>query len=145
MFVLGYDMFRLLSEHALDDEDEISTEKMKLTELLVKPGPDLVISDEGHLLKNDKTMTNDVLSIVRTNRKIILTGTPLRNNLDEYWVKPHLLGNRFANPITSGQYVNSTQQDIQVMKRRAHVHFPFCGIYILRYSYFVGFHCIRVQ
>lgn len=125
-------MFRLLTEHALYDENEISAEKIKLKDMLVKPGPDLVICDEGHLLKNDKTMTNEVLSIVRTNRKIILTGTPLQNNMAEYYcmvnvVKPHLLGNhqeftnRFSNPITNGQYVNSTQQDIQIMKRRAHV------------------------
>lgn len=42
-------------------------------------------------------------------------------------VKPHLLGtrqeytNRFTNPIMNGQYVNSTQKDIKVMKRRSHV------------------------
>lgn len=121
-------MFRLLCEDALYEENEPN----KLKEMLIHPGPDLVICDEGHLLKNDKTSTNEVLSNVRTLRKIVLTGTPLQNNLDEYFcmvnvVKPHLLGNRqeftnrFSNPISNGQYVNSTQKDIEVMKRRSHV------------------------
>lgn len=43
------------------------------------------------------------------------------------FVKPNLLGkyneylNRFVNPITNGQYTDSTEQDIRVMKRRSHV------------------------
>lgn len=43
------------------------------------------------------------------------------------FVKPNLLGkyqeymNRFVNPITNGQYTDSTEYDIQVMRRRAHV------------------------
>lgn len=43
------------------------------------------------------------------------------------FVKPNLLGkyneylNRFVNPITNGQYVDSTPRDIQMMKRRAHI------------------------
>lgn len=65
-------------------------------------------------------------------RKIVLTGTPLQNNLDEYFcminfVKPHLLGthkgfkNRFVNPIINGQYMNSTERDLKILKRRSHV------------------------
>lgn len=43
------------------------------------------------------------------------------------FVKPNLLGtykeylNRFVNPITNGQYTDSTDHDIQIMRRRAHV------------------------
>lgn len=43
------------------------------------------------------------------------------------FVKPNLLGekkefqNRFVNPITNGQYVDSTTKDVKLMKRRAHV------------------------
>lgn len=132
MLILGYDNFRLLSEDIVYDTIALSEEKNRLKEILIRPGPDLVVCDEGHLLKNDRTSLNDVLSHVRTMRKITLTGTPLQNNLDEYFcmvnvVKPHLLGNRqeftnrFANPITNGQYVNSTEKDVKLMKRRSHV------------------------
>lgn len=98
VLILGYDMFRLLAEGILYEE-ELSNEQMEVRKMLIHPGPDLVVCDEGHFLKNDKTSINDVLSNVRTMRKIVLTGTPLQNNLDEYYcmvniVRPHLLGTR---------------------------------------------------
>lgn len=43
------------------------------------------------------------------------------------FVKPNLLGkyneylNRFVNPITNGQYTDSTPYDTQMMKRRSHI------------------------
>ncbi|KAL1487977.1 hypothetical protein ABEB36_015357 [Hypothenemus hampei] len=112
VLIIGYNMFRTLS--------------------LVDPGPDLVICDEGHLLKNEKTNLSIAMNRIKTLRRIVLTGTPLQNNLREYWcmvqfIKPNLLGtykeylNRFVNPITNGQYTDSTQHDIMVMRRRSHV------------------------
>nr|XP_027197711.1 transcriptional regulator ATRX homolog [Dermatophagoides pteronyssinus] len=103
-----------------------------IRECLLNPGPDIVIVDEGHLLKNDKTIFNCTISQIRTLRRIILTGTPLQNNLSEYFimvdfVKPNLLGtkrefkNRFENPISNGQHVDSTDADVHYMKRRVHV------------------------
>jgi transcriptional regulator ATRX len=43
------------------------------------------------------------------------------------FVKPNLLGtrkeflNRFVNPISNGQFEDSTAHDVKIMKRRAHV------------------------
>ncbi|XP_046968299.1 transcriptional regulator ATRX homolog isoform X3 [Vanessa cardui] len=128
--VLGYEMFRNLSA------DNVKKFKKKMLrsfqEALVDPGPDLVVCDEGHLLKNEKTSLSQAMNRVKTLRRIVLTGTPLQNNLKEYYcmvqfVKPNLLGkyneylNRFVNPITNGQYTDSTEHDIRIMKRRSHV------------------------
>ncbi|XP_072930317.1 uncharacterized protein [Epargyreus clarus] len=128
--VLGYEMFRNLSA---DNVKKFKKKMLKnFQESLVDPGPDLVVCDEGHLLKNEKTSLSQSMNRVRTLRRIVLTGTPLQNNLKEYYcmvqfVKPNLLGkyneylNRFVNPITNGQYTDSTEHDIRVMKRRSHV------------------------
>lgn len=43
------------------------------------------------------------------------------------FIRPNLLGsikdftNRFINPITNGQYSDSTPLDVRLMKRRSHV------------------------
>ena len=99
---------------------------------LLDPGAEIVICDEGHLLKNEKTAYNKAVSQIKTLRRVVLTGTPLQNNLNEYhvmvhFVKPNLLGtkkefqNRFVNPITNGQHEDSTDYDVKIMKKRVHI------------------------
>lgn len=69
---------------------------------------------------------------INTKRRIILTGTPVQNNLNEYyamvdWIKPALLGtvrefnNLYANPIKDGQHMDSTPQMIKRMKQRSFI------------------------
>jgi transcriptional regulator ATRX len=90
----------------------------------------LVFCDEGHLLKNEKSAINKAVNRITTPRRIILTGTPLQNNLKEYYemvnfVKPSLMGtrkefmNRFVNPIVNGQHSDSTDRDVNMMKKRS--------------------------
>lgn len=129
VMIMGYDMFRLMANLTTKVRKKL---RDQVAESLLNPGPDLVICDEGHLLKNEKTAISKAMNKLRTKRRIVLTGTPLQNNLKEYYcmvqfVKPNLLGsykeylNRFVNPITNGQYNDSTDLDIKVMRRRAHV------------------------
>lgn len=125
-------MFRQLLHKIIYRKGAFSTVQKIFKDSLINPGPDLVICDEGHLLKNGRSQLNDALANIRTMRRIILTGTPLQNNLMEYYwminfVKPHLLGNikefrnQYVNPIQNGQYADSTEDDIAIMNRRAYV------------------------
>ncbi|XP_053669923.1 transcriptional regulator ATRX homolog [Anopheles nili] len=130
VMILGYDMFRNLSNPTASRIRKKVRESLQTS--LIDPGPELIVCDEGHLLKNEKTSLSQMVNRITTMRRIVLTGTPIQNNMKEYYcmvqfVKPKLLGtyteymNRFVNPITNGQYTDSTPYDIQLMRKRAHV------------------------
>ena len=46
---------------------------------------DLLVCDEGHKIKNRKIHTAKALNSLSCKRRIILTGTPIQNNLDEFF------------------------------------------------------------
>lgn len=73
-------MFRRLGTGAMKASKNF---KEKLKTYLLDPGPDLVVCDEGHLLKNSKTAISKAVNQLKTKRRIVLTGTPLQNNLKE--------------------------------------------------------------
>ncbi|KAL3879997.1 hypothetical protein ACJMK2_032269 [Sinanodonta woodiana] len=135
VMIMGYDMYRRLATGHKQKKKGFAKKKRLceiFQETLVDPGPDIVVCDEGHILKNDSSAISKAMSEIKTKRRIVLTGTPLQNNLGEYhcmvnFVKTNLLGtrrefaNRFINPITNGQCSDSTPFDVKIMKRRAHI------------------------
>uniref|UniRef100_A0A8D3B6P2 DNA helicase n=1 Tax=Scophthalmus maximus TaxID=52904 RepID=A0A8D3B6P2_SCOMX len=129
VMIMGYEIYRILSLAKKITNEESKTE---LKRILVDPGPDFVVCDEGHILRNDASNVSRAMNAIKTLRRVILTGTPMQNNLVEYhcmvnFIKRNLLGslgefrNRFINPIQNGQCADSTPKDVRIMKKRAHV------------------------
>ncbi|CAF0977752.1 unnamed protein product [Rotaria magnacalcarata] len=127
VMIMGYEMYRRLANGFGLKSKKIKAQAYKC---LVDPGPDIIVADEGHILKNSQTALAKCLTKIKTYRRIVLTGTPLQNNLIEYYcmvsfIKPNLLGsqqeyvNRFVNPIQNGQHRDSNEADVRLMKRRA--------------------------
>ncbi|XP_061811049.1 DNA repair and recombination protein RAD54B isoform X1 [Nerophis lumbriciformis] len=61
----------------------------------------LIICDEGHRLKNSSIKTSSALSSLSCTRRVILTGTPVQNDLQEFYaiidfVNPGVLGSTTA-------------------------------------------------
>jgi SWI/SNF-related matrix-associated actin-dependent regulator of chromatin subfamily A member 5 len=65
-----------------------------------------VIVDEGHRLKNEKSQLSEKLRMVPTICKIILTGTPLQNNLRELWALLHFLAPEIFTLASSETFDN---------------------------------------
>ncbi|KAG6454750.1 DNA excision repair protein ERCC-6-like [Manduca sexta] len=79
-----------------------------------------LILDEGHKIRNPDTQVSKLIKKIQTPHKLIITGSPLQNSLQELWslfdfMKPGLLGTyntfmiHFAQPITQGGYANATE------------------------------------
>jgi SNF2 family DNA or RNA helicase len=75
---------------------------------------DLLICDEAHRLKNDRTLTTQALNGLACRRRVLLSGTPMQNDLDEFWsmvdfTNPGVLGDAaafrrvYAGPILAGR------------------------------------------
>ena len=108
----------------------ISYETFRLhANLLHGQGVGLAICDEGHRLKNCENLTYTALSQLATPRRILLSGTPIQNDLLEYFSLLHfvntgILGTtaqfkrRFETPILRGRDASAGERDIQVGKER---------------------------
>lgn len=84
----------------------------------------LMLCDEGHRLKNGDSQTFTALNSLNVSRRVILSGTPIQNDLSEYFAlvsfaNPDLLGTRldfrkrFELPILKGRDLAGTDQDRQ--------------------------------
>lgn len=82
----------------------------------------LLFCDEGHRLKNGESNTFSSLNNLNVSRRVILTGTPIQNDLTEYFslisfANPGLLGSRlefrkrFELPILRGRDADASEAD----------------------------------
>lgn len=125
ILLIGYAMFR---EYVFKFGDP------DIRDILIK-GPNIIIADEAHCLKNKGSQLSQAASRFESNSRIAMTGSPISNHLSEYyamieWIHPGYLGkephfkNKFIVPISEGLYSDSTRAEkrdslkmLQVLKR----------------------------
>ncbi|KAL9415141.1 hypothetical protein AB3S75_043420 [Citrus x aurantiifolia] len=83
---------------------------------------DLLICDEAHRLKNDQTLTNRALAALSCKRRILLSGTPMQNDLEEFFAmvnftNPGILGDAayfrryYETSIICGREPTATEEE----------------------------------
>ncbi|TIB64422.1 hypothetical protein E3P78_01186 [Wallemia ichthyophaga] len=89
----------------------------------------LMMLDEGHRLKNSESTTFKTLTEIQCTRRVILSGTPIQNDLSEYFsllqfANPDYLGNKnefrknFENIILRGRDALATDKEKQMSEEK---------------------------
>ncbi|KAI9248563.1 P-loop containing nucleoside triphosphate hydrolase protein [Phascolomyces articulosus] len=104
----------------------ISYETLRSYTKYLKNSPiGLLLCDEGHRLKNGSSLLFQELNSLPVQRRVILSGTPIQNDLSEYYslldfANPGLLGTpnefrrNFENPILRGRDADASEKDRQI-------------------------------
>lgn len=96
-FVCSYDAFKSIHGWKPKEENAETPKKkkqkrpdpielqhwMKGSKEILLNCANIVVCDEGHALKNSATVLNQSVSEIKTKKRIILSGTPIQNNLIE--------------------------------------------------------------
>ncbi|TYI99793.1 hypothetical protein E1A91_A13G042200v1 [Gossypium mustelinum] len=104
---------------------------------------DLLICDEAHRLKNDQTITNRALAALSCKRRILLSGTPMQNDLEEFFAmvnftNPGILGDvaffrrYYETPIICGREPTSSEEEKKLAAERSSELSAIVNQFILR-------------
>ncbi|KAF9926585.1 hypothetical protein FBU30_003833 [Linnemannia zychae] len=143
VFLMGYTMFRELSmttrSNLLKNEDASN----RFKHLLLSPGPSVIFADEGHTIKNANAKLSLAAKEINSTARVILTGYPLQNRLEEYWcmvdfVRPNFLGDlatfrfNYIRPISSGLHSESSDLEKKVSSKKLKVLTELIKNFVLR-------------
>ncbi|KAJ4804750.1 Protein CHROMATIN REMODELING 24 [Rhynchospora pubera] len=95
---------------------------------------DYVILDEGHYIKNPKTQRAQSLYEIPSGHRIVISGTPIQNNLKELWALfnlccPELLGDKdefkdkYEKKILRGNEKNASDREKYELRQRIKPYF----------------------
>lgn len=121
ILVLGFAVLRDFIENpvkAKTRQGALDTDQHRRMMDILLEGPAIVVADEAHAAKNRNSKLHKILLRFSTGSRIALTGSPLSNNLSEYysliqWVAPGYLGEHrefvahYEEPIQQGLYRDS--------------------------------------
>jgi DNA repair and recombination protein RAD54B len=104
----------------------IGYEKLRTVQDELKKGVgiDIVVADEGHRLKTAQNKSAQAIRSLNTERRVILSGTPIQNDLSEFFVmvdfvNPGLLSNyntfkkEFEGPILKSRQPGALKKDLE--------------------------------
>lgn len=123
VLIMSYEMLRSLIQYRPTKASRpLSIEQQEFLSECLLSGPNIIVADEAHKLKGEKSAISQIASRFKTNNRIAMTGSPLANHLSEYyqmveWISPGYLENpqsfktKFMDPIQAGSYIDSTKAE----------------------------------
>ncbi|OAX83009.1 hypothetical protein ACJ72_02640 [Emergomyces africanus] len=135
--LMSYDIFRalVLNKATKNRSPALDNRTHEIVRRQLLEGPHIIVADEAHKLKNRSTGIAEACGAFVSKSRIALTGSPLANNLNEYyamidWIAPGYLGDfvqfkaKYIEPIQEGLYADSSQWErrqslkkLQVLKK----------------------------
>lgn len=109
-------------------------------------GPSIIVADEAHYLKASNAQITQLTREFTSTSRIAMTGSPLSNNLEEYWsmiewIDPGFLGpqkeftQKYVGPISDGLWADSSYEErrlslkmLKVLKNEISVKINRAGI-----------------
>jgi len=123
----------------------IGYEKLRMVQADLQKGAgiDIVIADEGHRLKTAQNKSALAIKSLNTERRVILSGTPIQNDLTEFYtmvdfVNPNLLNKyttfkrEFETPILKSRQPGVSAKDLEKGEARSAELAELTGLFILR-------------
>ncbi|KAI9779134.1 MAG: hypothetical protein M1839_007669 [Geoglossum umbratile] len=120
VLIMSYDIFRNFVLNKSTRALAFNPEQHEALKKELLNGPNIIIADEAHKLRNTTTGTAIAAAQFKSKSRIALTGSPLANSLEEYhsmidWVAPGYLGPliefraKYVEPIQEGLYFDSLE------------------------------------
>ncbi|OOF92179.1 hypothetical protein ASPCADRAFT_55923, partial [Aspergillus carbonarius ITEM 5010] len=121
VLLISYDMFRtwVFNKETTKRPKPLSDEEHENIKKWLLEGARIIVADEAHKMKNPTSAITAAAMQFRSESRIALTGSPLANNLVDYftmvnWIAKGYLGEftefkaNFLEPIEEGLYMDST-------------------------------------
>ncbi|TID19514.1 hypothetical protein E2P81_ATG06681 [Venturia nashicola] len=132
ILLISYDLVRTIIENKPNKKASTAEALVTLYDAarkLLLEGTSLIVADEAHHVKNLNSGIAQAVKLFKTTSRIALTGSPLSNNLTEYfsmieWISPGYLGDQvefkalYVEPIEQGNSSDCTGEERRLARRK---------------------------
>lgn len=119
------DRHKLINERLIDEKFDvcITSYEMVLREKshLKKFAWEYIIVDEAHRIKNEESSLAQIIRVFNSRNRLLITGTPLQNNLHELWALLNfLLPDVFGDSEAFDQWFSNQEADQDTVVKQLH-------------------------
>ena len=119
------DRHKLIQDRVVDERFDVlvTSYEMVLREksVLKKFAWEYIIVDEAHRIKNEESSLAQIIRMFNSRNRLLITGTPLQNNLHELWALLNfLLPDVFGDAEAFDQWFSSQNEDQDTVIQQLH-------------------------